>query len=182
MLEHSGCQLATINAARAALAVNPTCLRLIDAMCDDTGPGMLNQLTDQGPAMFSQMLGDNLAKMPQFPPAVSDLMTKLRRPGGNPTGRETVCQALIDAGEVGKDKGEPSWAAVGRTIQEITFTQAKRRANLIAEQWGVDASDYVREVHPLIIDHPYKAFIDAEGFVHSNDPQAMIGALVRLFR
>ncbi len=176
MLEYSGSQAATMTAAQVAQAANPTCLRLIDAMCDSTGPGPLNQLTEQGPAMFSQMLGDRLAKMPQFPQPVADQIQKLRRQEGNPAGRETVCQSLIDAGEVGKDKGEPSWAAMGRMIQEITFTQVQRRADLIADQWGVDASDYVQEVRPIVADHPYKGFIEAYGFVHQNNAQALQNA------
>jgi tetratricopeptide (TPR) repeat protein len=177
MLENSGSQGATMSAAQAAQAANPTCLRLIDAMCDHTGPGPLNQLTEQGPAMFSQMLGNRLTNIQQFPQPVSDQIQKLRRQEGNPGGRETVCQALINAGEVGADKGEPSWAALGRMIQEITYAQSQRRANLIAEQWGVDASDYVQDVRPIVADHPYKGFIEAYGLVHGNDMQALQNAM-----
>jgi tetratricopeptide (TPR) repeat protein len=178
-VENSGCQGAAINFAQAALKVNPNCLRLIDAMCDQTGPGLLNELTETGPQIFGQLLGANLEKMPAFPKSVVDLIHNLRRAEGNPAGRETVCQLLIDEGDPAKDSGEPSWAALGRQIQETTFAHVQRRANLIALQWGIDASDYTAEVRPLIADHPYNGLIEAYGLCHGPNLELLQSALHR---
>jgi tetratricopeptide (TPR) repeat protein len=169
-VEHSGSQGATMNVAQAAFAVNPNCLRLIDAMCDQTGPGMLNDLAQNtGPDAFSRILGQRWEKMPSLPQPVIDQIEALKRPGGNPTGREQVCQTLIDDGAPERDAVEPSWAALGRLVQETTFAQVQRMANLISEQWGVDASDYVSQVQPLIAEHPFKFVIDTYGIRHSAD-------------
>ncbi len=180
--ENTGCQAAEMNLAQSALTANPQCLRLIDAMCDQTGPGMLNELSEQGPQIFSEMLGDQLEKMPAFPKSVIHQIHQLKRPGGNPTGRETICQSLIDQGAPDKDSGEPSWAAVARMIQEITFAQTRRRADLIACQWCVDASDFTTQVQPLVADHPYRSLIQAYGLMHHDDEPAVQTALAAVPR
>jgi hypothetical protein len=116
-VERSGCQAATLNTEKAALELNPRCLRLIDAMCDQTGPGLLNELVEEGPRIFSTTLGSELEKMSRLPQAVIGKVREARRPGGNPEGRETVCQSLIEQGAPENDPLEPSWAALGRRLK-----------------------------------------------------------------
>jgi tetratricopeptide (TPR) repeat protein len=168
-IENSGCQAAVMDFAQAALKTNPQCLRVVDKMCDETGPGMLNDLSERGPQLFSELLGDRLEQMPQLPEPVAERVRALRRPTGNPLGRETVCQSLLAQGQPAQDLGEPSWGALARMIQEITFVHVQRRAALIAQQWGIDASDYVAEVRPLIAEHPYKNVIEILGLLHGGN-------------
>jgi tetratricopeptide (TPR) repeat protein len=172
-VEHCGSQGATMNLAQSAFAVNPRCLRLVDAMCGLTGPGMLNELSQTGPQIFSKTLGDRWEKMPSFPRPLIDQIESLKRPGGNPAGREQICQALIDAGAPERDAVEPSWAALGRLVQETTFAHVQLMANLISEQWGVDASDYVSQSQPLVADHPFKFIIDTYGIRHTADIETL---------
>jgi len=176
-VENSGSQGAIMGFADAALRANPNCLRLIDAMCDQTGPGPLQDLTESGPRIFGQLLGKNLERVPDMPQPIIDLIRRLRSGQANPAGRETVCQALIDAGAPDHDTGEPSWAALGREIQETTFAQVRRKAYLISTAWGIDASDYVASVQPLVADHPMKPLIDAYGFAHADNPNLMLQSL-----
>ncbi len=176
-VEQCSCQGAIMNIARAAFTMNPRCLRIVDAMCNETGPGMLNELSETGPKIFSQELGSELQKLPSFPKALSDQIDGFRRPQGNPNGRETICEELIQTGAPDRDATEPSWAALGRLIQETTFAHVWRRANLICVQWGVDASDYVNEVQPLIADHPFKYVVDTYGLRHSADLATVRNAL-----
>ena len=173
-VEKCNCQMLALKTERAALDANPRCLRLIDAMCDETGPGLLNQLAEMGPQLFSTTLGEKLQKMPGLPQAAIQKIEDQRRPGGNPAGREIICQSLIEFGAAANDQSEPSWAALSRTIQETTFAHIRRKANLIAMQWGVDASGYAAEVRPLIVDHPFKGVIGAYGAFHetTNDNAA----------
>ncbi len=165
-IENCKSQGAVMNIAQAAAQSNPECLRLIDAMCDHTGPGMLNQLTPAGPAIFGQSLGARLEEIHGFPPAVIKQVKEHRRPGGNPEARAIVAAALVAEGTAGKDVGEPSWAALGRLIQETTFIHVYRQAKLIAMAWGVDASGYAQEAKPLIAEHPYRNLIEAYGAYH----------------
>jgi tetratricopeptide (TPR) repeat protein len=174
-VEHSGSQAAIMDVAQAALTMNPRCLRIVDTMCDHSGPGMLNELSETGPRIFSQTLGSALQKLPSFPKRLSDQIEGFRRPEGNPAGRETICQELIEIGAPDRDATEPSWSALGRLIQETTFAHVERKARLISEQWCVDASDYVNEVQPLIAEHPFKFVVDVYGLRHSPnvDPQTV---------
>jgi hypothetical protein len=153
-VENSACQGAVMNIATAALAIDPRCLRIIDVMCENTGPGMLNELSETGPNTFSQTLGSDLQKVPGFPERLSKEIEGFRRPGGNPDGRMVICRELIDAGKPDRDETEPSWAALGRLIEETTFAHVAREANLIEHQWGVDASDYVQSQQAHIAGHP----------------------------
>ncbi len=171
-VENSGSQGAIMNFAQAAFTVNPSCQRLIDAMCDQTGPGMLNQLSYEGAQVFSPLLVQRLEAMPAFPQDMTDQIEGFRKPGGNPKGdaREIICQELIRRGSPQTDNAEPSWAALGRLVQETTFVHVFRQANLISQQWGVDACDYVSQARALIMDHPFKYFIDALGMAYFNAP------------
>jgi tetratricopeptide (TPR) repeat protein len=175
--ERSGCQGAVMSVAQAAMTQNPRCLRIIDAMCSNTGPGMLNELVEVGPQTFSLTLGAKVEKLPRLPDVVLDVVKRVKRPGGNPSGREEVCQALIAQGAPELDTTEPSWAALGRLIQETTFAQCQRKANLISEKWGVDASDYTAQVAPLIDRHPFKYLIAAYGLRHHDNDQAVRDAM-----
>ncbi len=152
-----GCDAKPLESGQAALQFNPQCLQVVDAMCDRTGPGLLNTLTEQGPKIFSQSLGSQLGDLPGMPSEIGQMIQSLRQTEGNPQGRETVSQALIDQGTVEKDEGEPSWSALGPLIQETTFAQTRRRAEWLTVHIGVDSADYAAEVRPLVADHPYKA-------------------------
>ncbi|HET6248966.1 MAG TPA: hypothetical protein VFE47_14815, partial [Tepidisphaeraceae bacterium] len=176
-VEQSGSTAVTLKVEKAALDANTRCLRVIDAMCNETGPGLLNQLVDIGPGIFSSTLGTELEKTPGLPKAMIDPIRDLRRADGNPAGRETICQALIAQGAPDKDRREPSLAALGRLIQETTFTHVRRKAHLIAMQWGVDASDYVADVRPLVSEHRFKGVIDAYGKLHEQTRDNAIKAM-----
>jgi tetratricopeptide (TPR) repeat protein len=173
-VENSGSQGAIMNFAQAAFTVNPSCQRLIDAMCDQTGPGMLNQLSYEGAQVFSPLLVQRLEAMPAFPQDMTGQIEGFTKPGGNPKGdaREIICQELIRRGSPQTDSVEPSWAALGRMVQETTFVHVFRQSNLISQERGVDASDYVSQARASVMDHPYKYFIDALGMAYYNTPNA----------
>ncbi len=155
---------------RAAIAANPHCTFLIDAICDQAPLGEASQMSNLGPAVFREMLADALLKLPQLPKPTADLITQSRRPDGNPTGRQAVCASLIQQGAPDLDKGEPTWSAIGRSIQETTFAQARRQIWFYNDELDVDSSDLVKQVEPVIADHPYHGVIDAYGVEHNDIP------------
>jgi tetratricopeptide (TPR) repeat protein len=176
-VENCSSQGAMMGVSQAAFAANPNCLRIVDAMCARTGPGMLNELSQTGPNVFSHLMGTRLEKLPKFPKALADQIETFKRPDGNPTGRETICQELISSGSPDNDKVEPSWAALGRMIQETTFEHVRVMADLIARQWGVSATDYVNQSLPLVQDHPYRFLIEAYGNWNINDNHTVYDTL-----
>jgi hypothetical protein len=163
-----------------AITDNPNCFDLQEEACEITGPGPLNDLVESVPQAFGAYLGANLQLQPGLPRSVSDQINSLRRGEANPTGRELVCQSLIKEGDPASDKGEPSWAALGRTVQEDTFVQVRRKADLIAYMWGIDASDYVAQTRDLVADHPFKGVLDAYGHFHDADYGAFHQAVASL--
>ncbi len=70
-----------------------------------------------------------------------------------------VTQSFFDADE----KAEPSFAFVGRLIQETNFVHVERRVHFMADMWGVDVSDFLQQSKPLIEDHPYRVFVESFG-------------------
>ena len=165
-VEHSRSQGATMNVAQIAFELSPECLRIVDNLCQHTGPGMLNLITENGPRLFSLSLGKRLPAMPKLPASIVKLIEQNRRPGGNPQGRVLAVNALVKA--AGSDAGEPSWAVLGRLIQETTFVQTWRRADLVGNKWGQDAGEFVDVVLPNLGDHPYKPYIEMLGLPRSS--------------
>ena len=156
-------QGATVTFARTAGELNPECLRLLDDLCANTGPGPLNSLTEIAPQIFGQTLAKRLEKLPNCPEPLKKLIAESRRPQGIQRGRNQVIDTLTAEGDVAKDSGEPSWAVLADLIRQTTFVHVARRADLIAHKWGVDASGYVAEQLPLIEGHPYAKYIASLG-------------------
>lgn len=177
----SNCQGSFMRTATPALQANPQCAAIYDAMLDQTGPGMRNSLVREGPAVFGQTLAQRLVEIPQMPKPVLDLIRVNTRPDGNPAGRVEVCKALLQLGSVQRDDGEPSWSCLARLIEDTTFIQSWRWINHIAYYWGVDATDAINEILPLIADHPYAAAVRVMMYAHHPDPAAR-DALLRTLR
>ena len=57
------------------------------------------------------------------------------------------------------DCGEPSWAALGWLIRDLSFVQVCRRAYFQRNIWGVSADDWLAESAPLVEGHPYRPFV-----------------------
>jgi tetratricopeptide (TPR) repeat protein len=150
------------------LELNPRCLRIIDSMCAENAPGMLNRLVEMGPEIYSTTLLSELLGMPGLPKTIQEKIHDARRPGGNPEGRASICQALIDEGAPDNDQMELSLAALGRMIQETTFVHIFRKAEMMAVHWSVDTSDYTSEIQPLIADHRFRPLIDFYGAANSS--------------
>ena len=167
-LENTNTQGVSLGFAMAALKLNPNCLRLIDSMCDLTGPGLLNDLVSLAPITFTHQLATQLSTLAGMPQQVIDqvaVMPALRNAAmsfsdGSDPANEAIAEKLIERGQPSGDVGEPSWAALGRTIQEISFEHCRRYAHWIALEQGVDAADYVDRAHPLYADHPFLHVLD----------------------
>jgi tetratricopeptide (TPR) repeat protein len=58
------------------------------------------------------------------------------------------------------DIGEPSWAALGHLIQEVSFVHVWRRADFERHQLSVPSDDFLALAAPLVKDHPLRPFLD----------------------
>lgn len=178
-LQYGQSQLAIITAGQQAQGFSPRCLLIQDIMCDNSGPGLANELVETEPNTFSQSLSNELETMPDFPGAVKDVIANIRARGGNDPyhlSRKEIWTALIQQGVPQKDKQEPSWAVLGRMIEETTFAHARRYAHWLACEQGVEAGGYVEGVRPLVEGHPYAAMMDVYGLWHSGTQKELVAS------
>lgn len=166
-IERSTAQAAIMNVAQVSLAAAPNCFRIIDGMCDQSGPGWLNGLTVMGPDRFSTLLGQKLEHQPGLPESIRQLIQQQRRAGGNPRGRMIVVDALRKAAL--SDDQSPSWAVLADLICQTSFVHVMRRADLVAVRWGQDASGYVASTRHLVEGHPYQPLIELYGLRDTPD-------------
>ena len=157
-LENAESASLPMEVGKAALEVEAGNARLIDSMCDRAGVAYLHVLTELGPEAFSKLMLARLKPMTDLPKSVRDAG---RNNWQSPATRAAAARAMVDAGAPGRDAGEPSWAVLGRQVQEVHFVHSYRRAYFMARQWGVDARGYLREVDPMLADHPYGPWITA---------------------
>ena len=143
---------------KAALEVDAGASRLVDSMCDRAGVRYLHVLTELGPQQFSQLMLSRLKPWAELPEPVR---AAGRKDWQAPATRAAVARALVEAGAPEKDRAEPSWAALGRQVQEVHFLQVYRRAFFMERQWGVDGAGYAKQAEPLVADHPYALWLTA---------------------
>jgi tetratricopeptide (TPR) repeat protein len=88
-------------------------------------------------------------------------------------------KAAARQGETQSDKldvGEPSIAALGHLIQEMSFVQVWRRLQFERYRLNTSPDEFLAIAAPLVADHPYRPFIESFAW----DPKARDEALRRL--
>ena len=69
-----------------------------------------------------------------------------------PAGKPAAVPAAADA-------GEPSWAALGCLIRELSFVQVWRRARFERDDLSVSPDEFLSAAEPLVKEHPYHVFL-----------------------
>lgn len=113
--------------ARELLAIDPECLRAIDAMCGLHALKILDRATLLGPQTLTETLRTRLNSIADLPKSVAD------RIGGRDRVAFEVAESLVAAGEDTGLGGEPSWGVLGQLIRESTFVQVYRRLSFLKE-------------------------------------------------
>src|SRR5207248_3345778 len=139
------------------------------------GVGSLHQLTTEPPAVLTQALQTKLMPMPGLPATVRQVAPGSANGWEDPSVGAAAARVLVEGG--GGDRGEPSWASLGRMVQETQFAHVRRRAEFLAKRLGVDAGDYVAQTRPLVIDHPYRNLVEWYGRRESQGPRAAAALL-----
>ena len=150
----------TLAHGRDVLAECPDCLRVVDLLSDIGGGSQRDRATQLGFELLEKALPRRLSAVPGLPPEVAGLLKKAAP-------ESEVFGALLAA----RDAGEPSWAALGRWGQEARFLLVTRVLKTARLVWDASVGDYVREVLPLIADHPYKNFVASYGFDRQRNPR-----------
>ncbi|HEY2587404.1 MAG TPA: hypothetical protein VGI81_16790 [Tepidisphaeraceae bacterium] len=165
-VEHCGSTSAVLETGKAALEVNPLCMRLVDAMCRHAGVGYLHVLTEMGPGLFRSSLAASLNRLPDLPPDCRAQVCAARRNWQDPAVIASLCKSLVEA----PDKAEFSWSALGRLLQEVNFVHVETRTEFLAQQLGSEPAPFVQASAVLVADHPFKPDIDALACYSSGNP------------
>lgn len=159
-VERCGSQSVVIEIGKAALDANPMCLRIMDEMNSAAGVSYGHVLSGMGTQMLGVALEARLGELPGLPEAVRAAIPNRQADAWTaPATQANLASRLIEAG--GADDGEPSWAALGRMLQEENFSNVRRRAQFLCNGLGVEVADYLNESAPLIAEHPYRAYLQS---------------------
>jgi hypothetical protein len=147
-LERPWDTIASLNAARAAVAANPECFYAHDLMCAYGGVANLHTATVVGPETLATVVPRKIAALPDAPEGVQA-----------PANPEALTLALDAAAAPDLDPDEPSWAALAHNIRETRFVQVWRRLAFMRDAWSVPTDDYWQEARPLVANHPLRPFL-----------------------
>jgi hypothetical protein len=179
-LEEDGRNATFVQFARKAVEAHPEMFRLYDGFFASGQLGLINLAAIIGPTTLNSTFGNRLKAIPGMPvpPAdldgageASEVATKL----------PPVTRALVAAGQPDKDLAEPSWAVLGRVLQDLQFAQAAREADHQRRilGWSPDeVKEFVRTAMPAIADHPLRDFIVS----YSVDPRRQAEAYRNMVR
>ena len=73
--------------------------------------------------------------------------------------RKSVVDALQDVGRLGRDVGEPSFAALGELVREVSFVHAFRLVNMQRGALGIDANPAIAALAPICEGHPAEQYL-----------------------
>jgi tetratricopeptide (TPR) repeat protein len=135
----------------------PECYRIHDALAETGGVGSLHRTTLAGIDVMSKSLFARVSELPGLPKAATDAIQ------ANVAEPELV-KTLIAAGQSRDDRVEPSWAALGQLIREVRVPQIYRRLVFLRHTYGVDPTEFLDEVKPLVADHPLYPYLDTYRF------------------
>ncbi len=139
----------------------PDCLRARDALCIPRQLGVMGGASGESFELFRRILRARVAKLDHLPEAIGKSLK------GEPADveaevnvRNQLVSQLEAEADFGRDRAEPSLAAVAQIIEEIEFAQLVRRVQFDAQVLGVPFQEMVSSFRPLCEHHPDAALID----------------------
>ena len=171
-LENSRYSLVGIESGQRIHDEAPYCFRVVDGL-SDSALGLKHLFTVSAPELLTQVIKEKFARLPGLPEDIrtavrpgktrgAGLLARLFSSGKKEKaslGRAALVAKLLKAGRPEQDSAEPSWAVLGRMIEEVTFAQIYRRAHFLKKFLNVESESFVQEAVKDIPDHPYLAFI-----------------------
>ncbi|HKB05165.1 MAG TPA: hypothetical protein VKD90_23270 [Gemmataceae bacterium] len=141
----------------------PDCYRVHDALSEHGGVSAKHSSTVAGMEAMTKTFPERVADMPAVPKVVADALA----PG---TPEPDLVKALVEAGKSRDDRGEPSWAVLGRLAQEARVVQANGRLIFLRDTLAVSATEFLNEVKPLISDHPLAGYFETFALDRARNP------------
>ncbi len=180
LLATASTEISTVRVQSAArlLRSQPDCELAFDIAVDESPLEIQRQMAGQALTQFSSTLRDWLESSDDIPEDVrklrnepaDDLKSEMEA-------RAQLIAALQNSASIGRDVGEPSYAALAHLIQETSLVQACRL--LFVEKYclGVDTSETLAAVKPVLKGHRYESFVD----LHAWDQRLSYRSFVSLY-
>jgi tetratricopeptide (TPR) repeat protein len=156
-VENCGSYSRLTTIGQAMLQQNPACFRIIDGLTANAGIAAGHGLTEMPFPVMLRTLRDDIHLLPAVPATVADAFTAAGLSSDHIANLANVSAAFITAAET----SEPSYCLAGRIIQETNFVHVQRRAEFMADQWSVDAGDFIQQMQPLISGHRFEPYIQS---------------------
>ncbi|HEY2249650.1 MAG TPA: hypothetical protein VGH74_01270, partial [Planctomycetaceae bacterium] len=157
---HAGSQQMRQQAALRVLEEQPYCTLAMDLVQTNAPLGILRQFADGEIPAFSQYLRTGLPELEGGPEEVRRLLSQDAEDlAAEMKLRKNVVDALQDAGRLGRDVGEPSFAALGELVREVSFVHAFRLVNMQGGALGIDANPAIAALAPICDGHPAEQYL-----------------------
>jgi hypothetical protein len=193
-LARGGGHANVVEAGEETLDTLPEAYLLYDRLCDFGGVAYGHTSTVRGSAALAKYLPPRLAALRGLPEDVKRQLPTAATANRNifpffqPSGAELgftdvpsrVARTLIENKASSEDRGEPSWAVLGRMIQEEDFTFTVRRAQFLKHNLGVPVDDFIAAVLPNLNAHPYAAWLESLAIEKENDAAKYRSTLSRV--
>lgn len=142
----------SVEGAMALLEVAPECDRGYDVLSLGGMLGERRYASEAGPEAFGERIPARLAAAKDLPETVRKALKDRRDEPG-------VLAALAKAGELGADRGEPSWGVLARLVRDARYMYVLRRMTFMFSDWGVPVAEYWAEVRGLVAGHRYEPYL-----------------------
>jgi tetratricopeptide (TPR) repeat protein len=189
-VDQAGGQIWAVQTAIQSLSVAPECYRIWDSLCEFGGVSILHRGTMQPIKVLGEKLYHQLDAMSGLPDDVQGIVNRrLAAPSSSaaPEGfgdlgaqfagefkdRRQLVDALLTSSKppaikaekaegpkILPARGEPSWAALGLLLRELSYMQVYRRAYFERHCLCMPTEAWLAAAAPLVENHPYQAFLD----------------------
>ena len=140
--------------------------RLYPRLADMPGlPEDVQQIVKRGEGggVLGALLGGGRRSLTDEFPKRRELMRalcKARPAGPTPEPGKDQDAAAEGPSRAAPDAGDPSWAALGHLVRELSFLQVMRRADFEAGPLSVPTDEFLDASAPLVADHRFRPFLE----------------------
>jgi tetratricopeptide (TPR) repeat protein len=163
----------TLDAAKRMLDINPQCYRVHDGAANVGGVASQHSTTQAGLEAFAKHFMPSLARLPNLPPKVADLLAK-----GAP--EPDIVAALVDTADDADI--ELTWQLLAQLIVETRFSLIMRRATFMNDGLAVPSREYVEQLLPLYARHPFSGYLRTIGHRTNKERDDLTQQLLNLPR
>jgi len=171
-VELNGAGSVLLETGKTLLSANPQCYRVVDTMIDEAGVRYNHRLTMHGLQMLGAAAPQHLRAMEGVPPSVSAFVLFGGR-GWDAIPLSRVAGLLVDDA-LESTEPDPSWAMLGRLIQETQYRQIQQRLAFMAHQWNVSVDETLAQLCPAVADHRFVAVLDSYAYSWARDREMMV--------